>query len=75
MRTLTDTERLLCNYCNDERQAVALAPHCSLSANATPQDIENAVMLALVRAKEAVSGHVAVELISGQRRDLIRKLC
>jgi hypothetical protein len=77
MKVLTPTEQLLVEYCGEERQALALAPLVRLSPDATQQDVENAVILALVFAKQAISGPAPqLEYISGQRRDIIRKqLC
>jgi hypothetical protein len=72
-RSLTSTETLLLKCCDNERQAIALAPHVSLPDNATKQQIQDAVILALVKAKEAVQGTAEIEFISGQRRDLLRE--
>jgi hypothetical protein len=72
-RVLTPVERLLLSFCDDERQAIALAPHVNLPSDATEQEIESAVILALVRAKEACSGRAPqLEFVSGQRRDTLR---
>jgi hypothetical protein len=71
-RPLTKTEMLLLRVCDDERQAIALAKHITLPENATAEQIEAVVTLALVRAKEAASGPADVEYVSGQRRDTLR---
>ena len=77
MRVLNDIERLLLNYVDNERQAIVLAPHVRLSADPSEQELQDAVILALVSAKQAISGPAPqLEYVSGQRRDTIRKqLC
>lgn len=71
-RPLTRTEIQLFTFCGDERQAVALAKHVTLPDHATTQQIETAVTLALVRAKESLDGKAEVEYIGGIRRDTLR---
>ena len=71
-RPLTRTEIQIFTWCGDERQAIALAKHVTLPDNATAQQIETAVTLALVRAKESVSRRAEVEYVGGIRRDTLR---
>ena len=72
-RTLTRTEIQLFAYCENERQPIELAKQITLPDDATFEEIENAVAFALLRAKEAVDGHTAVEYVGGQRREHWRK--
>ena len=72
-RILTATETLLLRFCDDERQAVALAPYVNLRQDATDQQIADAVILALVRIKEAAQGKAEIHYVSGHRRDLLRE--
>jgi hypothetical protein len=72
---LNRTESLLLGWLGgdvNERQAIALAKHIVLSENPTDSEIADAVMLALVAAKEAVSGRSTVKYLSGIRRDTLR---
>lgn len=74
MKALSPTEQRLVKFCDDERQALALAPFVSLSADATDEEVQDAVIVSFVKIKEAISGVAPeLELVSGQRRDLIRK--
>jgi hypothetical protein len=72
-RVLTPTEIQLFAYTGNEREAVALAKIVLLPEHATYEQIETAVIEALVRAKENVSGKAQIEYITGQRRDLLRR--
>jgi hypothetical protein len=73
-RILTPTESILANYLEDERQAVALAPHVALSKSPTHEQIDNAIAEVLVNALTAAGGKttVLIEYLGGQRRDTIR---
>lgn len=83
----TPTETLifacLLDWMDDARQARVLARitaalfHKKLSREswAIPQDeLEAAVIIALVRVAEAIHGRSTVELLGGQRRDKLRSL-
>jgi hypothetical protein len=72
-RPLTRTEILLFTWLDDERQAIALAKFVTLQDDATAEDVADAVMRALVAAKEAISGRAQVEYIGGERRDTLRR--
>ena len=74
-RVLTSVEQILSNYCGSEAQGVLLAKVVSLPENPSERELENAVILALVRAKEACSGPVQIEFLGGCRRDTVRQLC
>jgi hypothetical protein len=73
-RVLTPTECILANYLEDERQAVALAPHVALPKSPTHEQIDNAIAEVLVNALTAAGGKttVLIEYLGGQRRDTIR---
>jgi hypothetical protein len=72
-RPLNATEMRLVQYGMSEREAVVLAPHVELPADATPKQIEDAVIYALVAVGEQVHGPADVRYISGQRRDVLRE--
>lgn len=74
MKILTHTERILSDYCGSEAQGVLLAKVVSLPESPSEQEIQDAVLLAFVRVKEATQGRVAVEFLGGERRDTLR-LC
>ena len=71
-RLLTPTEQAFVLWGIEEGQAVALAKHVTLPDRATAEQIETAVTLALVRAKEQASGKANVEIIHAERRDTLR---
>jgi hypothetical protein len=68
-RVFTSTEQQLFLWCGDERQAIALAKHVTLPADATAEQIASAVTLALVRIKIAAGGDPCVEIVFAERRD------
>src|SRR5258706_13591782 len=68
-RVFTSTEQQLFLWCGDERQAIALAKHVTLPADATAEQIASAVTLALVRIKIAAGGDPYVEIVFAERRD------
>ena len=73
-RTLTATESRLLAYGLTEREAVTLAGSIGLDLSAASDaEIEQAVILALVTAKESTSGPADVEYVFGERRDLRRE--
>lgn len=72
-RLLTRTERLLAEYLDDERAAVALAPHVYIPEVDDPTPfIEAAVINTFVAALTEVHGQHAVLECQGQRRDTLR---
>ena len=71
-RLLTNTEQQFLAYCENERQAIEFAKHVTLPENAPFELVENSVAMILLRAKESIDGHTAVEYVCGQRRDLGR---
>jgi len=72
-RILNQTERLLADYLDNERQAIALAPHIYLPEGLTPEEqtqrIEELVISILA---EALDRGECCEYVSGQRRDTLR---
>lgn len=72
-RVLSPVEIQLFAFLGSEREAVALARFVvNLPEHATLAMIEQAVIRAMVTAKEAVSGPAQVEYVSGIRRDTLR---
>jgi hypothetical protein len=73
---LTRTERLLADYLDNERQAIALAPHVYIPTALTPEEekecVAQAVIRVLVDALEARVGLKPVEYVGGERRDTLR---
>ena len=65
---LTQTETELARYLGNERQAVVLAPHVDLRRD----NIEQAVIKALVKVLESIHGNDILEYAGGQRRDTMR---
>jgi hypothetical protein len=72
-RLLNRTEKLLADYLDDERQAVALAPHVyipeGLTQEAQDHRIEEVIISVLA---EALDHGDCCEYVSGQRRDTLR---
>lgn len=72
-RLLSRTEQLLANYLDNERQALALAPHVYIPEGLSPseeeQHIEGAVISILA---EALDRGDYCEYVSGIRRDTLR---
>ncbi len=66
------TAQRLVRYGCSEAQAYRLARVCTLAADATDAACEDAVVLALVAASEAVNGREEVTYVSGVRRDTLR---
>jgi len=71
-RPLTRTEMQFFSFTLDERQAIALAQVCTLPANATYAEIEDAVLKCFTVALEHAGLKDSVEYIGGQRRDTLR---
>jgi hypothetical protein len=73
-RILTLTESILANYLEDERQAVALAPHVKLPDTPTGDQIDAAIAEVLVNALTAAGENttVLIEYLGGERRDTVR---
>lgn len=71
-RVLTRTERLLVEYLDNERQAVALAPYIYLPHGCTEADVAREVTKVLVDALEDSIGLARVQYLGGQRRDTLR---
>jgi len=75
---LSPIENLLADYLGNERQALVLArimyqQGVELTSDSSPQAIEDAVILALVNARETILGPTPrLEQISGHRRDKLR---
>jgi hypothetical protein len=69
---LSETAQRLIRYGCTEAQAYRLARVCTLAADASNAVCEDAVILALVSASEAVHGRAEVTYISGIRRDTLR---
>jgi hypothetical protein len=65
-RVLTHTEIQLLSFCNDEREAVALAKIITLPANASYEMIEQAVTAALASVLEKAVGVSQIEYIGGR---------
>jgi hypothetical protein len=74
-RVLDRTERLLSDYLDNERQAVALAPYVYIPLG-TPEEeqanVAKAVIQVLVDALEQSVGMSGVYYLGGQRRDTLR---
>jgi hypothetical protein len=68
---MTPSAHRLIRWGLTERQAQALASYVAVNASTEDSVVEDAVIRALCRIKESVSGHVEVELICGQRRDKV----
>ena len=72
-RLLNRTERLLADYLDDERQAVALAPHIYLPEGLTPEEQTQRIeALVISILAEALDRGECCEYVSGQRRDTLR---
>ena len=71
-RVLDRTERLLSDYLDNERQAVALAPYVYLPEGSTENDVAREVTKVLVNALEEAVGLSGVEYLGGIRRDTLR---
>jgi len=71
-RPLTRTEMQFFSFTLDERQAIALAQVCTLPADATYSEIEDAVLKCFTVALEHAGLKDSVEYIGGQRRDTLR---
>jgi hypothetical protein len=83
MRTLTaglageifsETAQRLIRWGMTEREAYMLARVVRLTADATDATCENAVILALIAASEAVRGRAEVTLVGGRHCDVQRRL-
>jgi hypothetical protein len=83
MKTLTagasgeifsETAQRLLRWGMTEREAYMLARCVRLTADATDTACENAVILALVAASDAVNGRADVTLVVGRRCDVRRRL-
>lgn len=76
MKCLSPLEKRLAEFCDSEKQAIALTPFVdNLPADASDEAVENAVLLALVKVKECVSGAAPqFEIVTAERRDTIRRL-
>ena len=68
----SETAQRLVRYGLTEREAWTVSRCVRLTANTTDADCENAVILALVAASEAVNGRADVTYVSGVRRDTLR---
>jgi hypothetical protein len=66
------TAQRLLAYGMSEGQAHALAKHLTLAWDASDDAVEDAVLRALVLARERVSGPAEIEYVTGQRRDTLR---
>jgi hypothetical protein len=66
------TAQRLLAYGMSEGQAYALAQHVTLAWDASDAVVEDAVLRALVRARERISGAAEIEYVTGQRRDTLR---
>jgi hypothetical protein len=66
------TEQRLIRYGCTEREAYALAQVITLERETSDTDVEQAVITALVSAKQAIDGIPVIEYIGGQRRDTLR---
>lgn len=71
---LSATAQRLVQYGCTEGQAYTLARVITLESDATDSTVEDAVINALVAAKEAVGGVPDVEYVAGRRCDLQRRL-
>jgi hypothetical protein len=75
-RLLTRTETLLCDYLDNERQAVALAPHVFIPEGLTFEEesamVEKAIVRVLVDALENSVGFTNLVYVGGERRDTLR---
>jgi hypothetical protein len=71
-RPLTRTEMQFFSFTLDERQAIALAQVCTLPADASYAEIEDAVLKCFTVALEHAGLKDSVEYIGGQRRDTLR---
>jgi hypothetical protein len=69
---LQATEQRLIAWGVTEREACALARIISVEPNATDAAVEQAVIEALVSAKQAVDGVPEIEYLGGIRRDTLR---
>jgi acetyl-CoA acetyltransferase len=70
----SETAQRLLRWGMIEREAYMLARCVRLAADATDTACEDAVILALVAASEAVSGRADVTLVGGRRCDVQRRL-
>jgi hypothetical protein len=71
-RPLNATETRLVQYGMSEREAVALAPHITLTENARDAEIEHAVICAIVCTAERIHGPAKITYLCGERRDILR---
>jgi hypothetical protein len=69
-RALTAVEARLVQWGLSERAAIALAH--TVPENPTEAEITTAVIDALVKAKESISGSAEVIYLCGERRDTLR---
>jgi len=72
-RPLTRTEMQFFSYTLDEREAIALANVCTLPAEATYAQIEDAVLKCFTAALEYAGLKDSIEYVGGQRRDTLRE--
>jgi hypothetical protein len=70
---VSPTEQRLIRYGCTEREARVLATAVRVRPDASDAECENAVINALVDAKQTVDGISEVEYLSGQRRDTLRR--
>jgi len=70
-RVLTKHETYFVLWCGDERQGIALAKFApELPENPSAEQVQNAVILAMLRVKEIAEGvTVHVQYMGGHRRD------
>ncbi len=71
-RPLTRTEMQFFSYTLDEREAIALANVCTLPAEATYAQIEDAVLKCFTAALQYAGRKDSIEYVGGQRRDTLR---
>jgi len=76
-RILERVEKLLADYLDNERQAIALAPHVYIPEGLTLAEendhIAQEIIKVLVDALEARVGRLEpIEYVGGQRRDILR---
>lgn len=66
------TAQRLIRYGLSEAEAHAMARVMTLEADTSEAAVEQAVIEALVAAKESVTGAACIEYVGGQRRDTLR---
>lgn len=72
-RLLSRTEQLLADYLDNERQAVALAPHVYIPEGLSPTELEKHIEGVVISIlADALDRGDKCEYVSGLRRDTLR---